>query len=301
MKKTFFLLTIAYFGIFALAGCGSNNSNTSPDTKSVSESKFAVGDSVVAKYKTGSFAEGKIQSIEGQKAKIDWTNKKDLTEPDGVDLADVYLIPKPGDPTTLKAGDFALVNVSTYKDWFWDTGEIKSVSNGTIKIRQRNDFTLDLSSDKVIAVSQAEFAKIKEMFDKFDKERDFRKAAENVRPITPAEYSPKVGETVIGKAQFGWSAGKVKSISGNKATIIWDSKNNATFETTFNSIAPYPTAAVATLPSVNDFILIMSSSSDGMETWKYAQVTGVNGTDVMTKDESGNTATVKPGEFVLLK
>lgn len=282
-----------------LAACGAKNSNTSSagsDANSPS-AKPVVGDLVVAKNKTGSFAEGKIRSIEGQKANIGWSSKED-PDPSDVDLANVYPIPKADAPTNVKAGDFALANTSSYNDGYWNNVQVTSVSGAVITVKETNDYTHDISSDKVIAVSPTESANIKAMFDKNSKKADFAEKAQKARPVIPDGYKPKVGETVVAEGQLAWNTGQVKSISGDKAMIIWDPKNNSTFETTLDKIVPYPTAAGAAMPAVNDYVLIKMADP---RIWEYVQVTSVNGTNVAVKNRSDETNTVKPGEFILLK
>lgn len=290
MKRTLIIV----LATILLAACGAKNSSTS--SANSPSAKPAVGDLVVAKYKTGSFAEGKIQSIEGQKANIGWSNK-DLASTD-VDLANAYLIPKAGDPTNVKAGDFALANTSSYHDGYWNKVQVASVSGAMITVKETNADSRDISSDKVIAVSPTESADIKAMFDKNSKKADFDAEARKARPIVPADYKPKVGETVVAEAPLAWNTGKVKSISGDKATIIWDPQNNSTFDTTLDKIVPYPTAVSAAMPTVNDYVLIKMADP---RIWQYVQVTSVNGTNVAVKNKYNETSTVKPGEFILLK
>ena len=281
-----------------LTACGAKDSSTSSANSGANSpsAKPAVGDMVVAKHKMGSFAEGKIQSIEGEKANIAWSSK-DLAAMD-IDLANVYPIPKAGDPINVKAGDFALANTSSYHDGYWNKVQVTNVSGATITIKETNADSHDISSDKVIAVSPTESADIKSMFDKNSKKADFDADARKTRPVVLADYKPKVGETVVAEAPLAWNTGKVKSISGDKATILWDPQNNSTFETTLDKIVPYPTAASATMPAVNDYVLIKMGDP---RIWQYAQVTSVNGTNAVVKDKYGETNTVKPGEFILLK
>jgi len=289
--------------IILLAACGAQNSavssannNAKPDSASSPATRPAVGDTVVAKYKTGSFAEGKIQSIDGQKAKIDWSNKE--LESIDVDLVNLYPMPKAGAPANVKTGDFVLANTSSYQDGYWNKVQVANVGGGVITVRETNDYSHDVAADKVIAVSPVESADIRAMFDTNGKKSDFDEKARKARPVVPADYKPKVGDKVVAEGQLAWNTGKVKSISGDKATILWDEKNNGTFETTLDKIVPYPAAAGAVMPAVNDFVLIKSGY---MEVWDYAQVAGVNGTDVEVKNNSGKTSTVKPGEFIPLK
>lgn len=296
MKRTLLVVLVTIL----LAACGAKNSNDSSNSGTNNPSaKPAVGDLVVAKHAANWFAEGKIRSIEDQKANIGWS-QKDFNSND-VDLANVYPIPKAGASTNVKAGDFVLAKTSTSSEnTDWEGAQVTSVSSGVIAAKDSSDSSYNLAPDKVIAVSPTDAADIKSAFDKSSKNRDFDEKSHNAgRPPAPAGYKPKVDETVVVEsAPHNWITGQVKSISGDKATIVWDQKNNGTVDTPLDKIVPYPTAASAVLPAVNDYILIRSGDP---RLWIYVQVTSVNGTNVVVKDVNDSTSTVKPGEFILLK
>lgn len=288
MKVKLFIVLVTIF----LSACGANNSNTSSPAAG---KKPAVGDAVVAKTKFGSFAEGKIQSIDGQKAKIAFTNK-DL-EPFDSDLAEVYQIPKAGDPPKVKAGDYAIANITTYNDGYWTEVQITDVSGAEVGYKQMNGYSYKTSPEKVIAVSSAESVKIKGEYDSINKKQEFLDAANKAKPTIPEGYKPKVGDTVVAQGPAAWDTGQVKSITGDKATILWDKKNNSTFDTTFDKIVPLPAAGNSTIPSVNDFVIIKYSDP----AWVYARVNSVNGKDIAVTDEFNETKTVKSGDFIALK
>jgi hypothetical protein len=284
-----------------LTACGANNSNNSSASSGTNNSsaKPAIGDLVAAKYGTNLFREGKIQSIEGQKANIGWSDKNYASN--DVDLANVYPIPKAGASTNVKAGDFVLAktSASSVDDSKWYIAQVTSINSGVIAVKDVHDQSYSLSPDKVIAVSPTDTADIKAELDKNSKEGDFLGESHKFQPTAPAGYKPKVGETVVAEiGMYDWYTGQVKSISDDKATIVWDPENNRTSDTRLVKIVPYPTAASAAMPAVNDYILI---KPDATKLWTYVQVTSVNGTSAVVKDINGKTSTVKPGEFILLK
>lgn len=303
MKRNLIIVLAAIL----LTGCGLKNSITSAANSNANNSsapstpaaKPVVGDSVVAK--SGSwYAEGKIQSIDGPKAKITWSQKdRDASD---IDLTNVYLIPKPGTPSNVKADDFVIAKTSTYSDnTDWDHVQVASVSKDVIAVKDRNSSTYNLSPDKVIAVSPTDAADLKAEFDKNNKELDFDKKAQVGRPSAPDGYKPKVGETVIASSATNtWFTAQVKSITGDKATVVWDPKQNSSFDTTLDKIVPNPTAGGATLPAVNDYVLVKNANCTNCALI-YEQVTAVNGTNVEVKDRYDYKNTIRPGEFLLLK
>ena len=95
MKK---VLVLA-FSIALLTACGlgkKNSSNTGNSSSASSEKAAevtppAVGDLVVAHWAGNTWSEGKVDSTDGPRAKIIWS---DNTSPSEVDLVDIYQMPK---------------------------------------------------------------------------------------------------------------------------------------------------------------------------------------------------------------
>ena len=292
MKR--FLVLI--FSIALLTACGmgkkdSSNAGNSSATKSERAPEVkppAVGDLVVAHWAGNTWSEGKVDSIDGPRAKIVWS---DNTSPSDVDLVDIYQMPKTGAQTTAKTGDYVLTKRSTGTNW--EGAQVTMVSPGVVTVKYVSDLEeANLPPEKVIAVSPAAAADIKA-----DAARtDFLKKAQAHQPQVPAGYKPKVGEHILGGwTSTSWLGGKVKSINGDKALIEWEGPKPD--EASLDKIVPYPTAANSATPAVGDYLLIKPSSGS----WDYAQLTAVNGSEVEVKDADGKKRTVKPGEFVVLK
>src|SRR5712692_2077703 len=65
----------------------------------------AVGDLVVAHWAGNTWSEGKVDNIDGRRARIVWS---DNASPSEVALVDIYQLPKTGAPATVKSGDYVI-------------------------------------------------------------------------------------------------------------------------------------------------------------------------------------------------
>jgi hypothetical protein len=298
--KRFLILT---FSVALWTGCGavagtkkSETANTektiitsSEKTPAIPEARPpAVGELVVAKWAGNSWYEGRLESLEGQRARIAWS---DNSSPSEVDLVDIYPLPKPGAQAGVKTGDYVLTKRSSGTDWAG--AQVTMTSPGVITVKYNSDFEeANLPPEKVIAVSPVVAADMKAE----SARTDFLKRAQALRPQGPADYRPKVGEHVLGAwTTHAWYGGRVKSINGNKATIVWEGPKAD--EATFDNLVPYPTAESSPAPAVGDYVLVKPASGS----WDYAQVSGADGSSIEVKGADAKTRTVKPGEFVILK
>ena len=290
-------LLVLIFSIALLTACGiagkknGGGNTTGSEKAAVPEAKPpapVVGDLVVAHWAGNTWSEGKVDSIDGPRAKIVWS---DNASPSDVDLVDIYQLPKTGAPATVKSGDYVITKRSTGTNW--EGAQVTMVSPGVVTVKYVSDLEeANLPPEKVIAASPAAAADIKADAAK----TDFLKKAQAHTPQVPAGYKPKVGEHILGGwTSTSWLGGKVKSINGDKALIEWEGPKPD--EASLDKIVPYPTAANVATPAVGDYLLIKPSSGS----WDYAQVTAVNGSEVESKDADGKKRTVKPGEFVVLK
>ncbi len=292
MKR--FLVLALSITLLTACGLGKKNSSNTGNSSSTSSEKAAetktpaVGDLVVAHWAGNTWSEGKVDSIDGPRAKIVWS---DNASPNDVDLVDIYQMPKAGAQATVKAGDYALTKRSTGTNW--EGAQVTMASPGVITVKYVSDLEeANLPPEKVIPVSPAPAADMKASAAK----ADFLKKAQSRTPQVPASYKPKVGEHIFGGwTSTSWFGGKVKSINGDKALIEWEGPKPD--EATLDKIVPYPTAENSQTPAVGDYLLVKPNSGS----WDYAQVSAVNGSEVEVKDADGKKRTVKPGEFVILK
>jgi hypothetical protein len=290
--KRFLVLTLSIVLLTACATAGKKNpetATTGAEKAAVPEAKPpAVGDLVVAHWAGNTWSEGKVDSINGPRAKILWS---DNAAPSDVDLVDIYQLPKTGAPATVKAGDYVITKRSTGTNW--EGAQVTMVSPGVITVKYVSDLEeANLPPEKVIAASPAAAADMKA-----DAARtDFLKKAQAHAPQPPAGYKPKVGDHVLGPwTSSSWFGGKVKSINGDKALIEWEGPKPD--EVALDKVVPYPTAENSGTPAVGDYLLIKPSSGS----WDYARVSAVNGSNIEVQDAEGKTRTAKPGEFVVLK
>jgi hypothetical protein len=296
-------ILIIAFSVALMAGCGAiagtKKSETANTDKTINTSSEktpvipearppAVGELVVAKWAGNSWYEGRVKSLEGGRATVAWS---DDSTPSEVDLVDIYTIPKAGAQAAVKAGDYVLTKRSSGTDW---TGaQVTMASPGVITVKYNSDFEeANLPPEKVIAVSPVVAADMRTEVAR----TDFIKKAQALRPQAPADYRPQVGEHVLGAwTTHAWYGGRVKSINGEKATIIWEGPRPD--EATFNNLVPYPTAGNSQTPATGDYVLVKPTSGS----WDYAQVASVGGSSIEVKGPDGKARTVKAGEFVILK
>ena len=291
MKK-FLVLT---FSVALLTACGiagkkdTGSAPTGSEKAAVPEAKPpVVGDLVVAHWAGNTWSEGKIDSIDGPRAKIVWS---DNASPSDVDLVDIYQLPRTGAAATVKSGDYVITKRSAGTNW--EGAQVTMASPGVITVKYVSDLEeANLPPEKVIAASPAATADIKANA----ASTEFLKKAQAHTPQAAAGYKPKVGDHIFGPwTSTSWFGGKVKSINGDKALIEWEGVKPD--EVALDKIVPYPTAENSQTPALGDYLLVKPNSGS----WDYAQATTVNGSEIEVKDAEGKTRTVKPGEFVLLK
>lgn len=124
---------------------------------------------------------------------------------------------------------------------------------------------------------------------------DFLRTAHARRPVALPDYKPKVGDHILGEwTTKVWYGGKIKSLSADKALIVWENGMTPD-EAYFDKFIPFPTANEVHTPTVDDFVLLKPNGGS----WIYGQVTRVQGTAIEAKDTSSSHL-YKPGEFVVL-
>src|SRR5437899_11444898 len=97
------LLTACGMGKKDNSNAGNSNTASSEKTAEAKPPAPAVGDVVVAHWAGNTWSEGKVDSIEGPHATIVW---RDNASPTDVDLVDIYHLPQPAAPATVKSGDY---------------------------------------------------------------------------------------------------------------------------------------------------------------------------------------------------
>jgi len=249
--------------------------------------KPVAGETVVAAWNSSLWAEGKVESLEAGKAKIKWL---DDSMPNEVDLAKVFVMPDSDAAVSVKPGDYVLVKGES-GDW-WREAQIQEAEDRVIKIRYIDgETTLNVSPERVIAVSPTVGADIKD----HAAAADFLRQAHARHPIAPPDYKPKIGDRILGEwTTNAWYGGKIKSLSADKALIVWESGMNSD-EASFDKIIPFPTPAEARTPAVGDFVLLKPDGG----CWLYGQVVSIQGTAIEAKGVSSSRV-YKPGEFVVL-
>jgi hypothetical protein len=262
--------------------------NTEEKTKPaiIEVKKPSVGDTVVARWGTTSWAEGKVESIDKDEAKIVWTEDSSKSD---VELKDVFLKPASGATLNVKPGDYTVVK--GVGNW-WQEAEIREVNKDVIKAKFiYSSEVVNLSPEKVLTITPTVAEDIKDSA----QTQDFLRKAQEHYPVA-ADYKPKAGDRVLAPwTSTSWYPGKVKSVSGDKVTINWEA-GMTTDEVLLDKVVPFPTAETAQIPAVNDFVLLKPS----IGAWVYGQVTSVNGTTFEAKTVD-STREYKAGEFVILK
>jgi len=257
--------------------------------------KAAIGDAVIARWGPALWAEGRVGSFNesGSEARVVWADESE--SPSFVDVVDIFPSPKPGDPVPVEPGDYTLVKGGT--DEWWTAAQVREVNGSVVKAKMINGGEIvNIPAEKVLTVSEAVTADIK---DQADRQACMDKAHEH-RPIAPTGYTPKVGDRILGEwTTHAWYGGKIKSISGDAAVIVWENGMTPD-DAPFEKIIPFPTVADASVAhGVGDFVLVRPSNGNPKAAWLYAQVTAVNGAGIEARSDDA-TRDYKAGDYVVL-
>lgn len=297
MKKLLLtiLLTVSLAGCNMLSTKGEDKTGekkegtTTEEKKDTTTAAIAVGDTVVAKWSTSSFYEGKVESIDSVKAKVKWN---DNSNPSDVDLVDVYAMPKPGTKPDVKAGDMVLAKTSTGS--YWNGAEITNIDGDVYVVKTTQGTSANVPPEKIIKVSAATMADMKKQAGS----TDFLKEAQAKSPTIPVGYKPKAGDRVVAEwVSKSWYTGTVQSVAGGKATIAWEDKSKPS-EVIFERVIPMPNAGNQPKPEANDYVVVKPTAGTR---WDYMQVVTVNGSSYEVKNASGQTRSIKAGEYIVLK
>lgn len=281
MKK---LLLLACASLIFTA-CGAVTEKVGGETKSGAGGKPQVGDAVLFKASAIAYNEGKIEKIEGTKYEI--RSGSNIAK---ADAADIYALPKTGAKSDVQAGD---IIAAFDNDLYWAGGEVKNVAGDVIEVEKASGGKLNVAPDKVIKVSGAATADIKQHI----AAKTFEDAGKTKKPVLPKDWKPKKGEKIAAQWSFGsWHTAVVKNVNANNIDIDWQ---NGWSDGTVPSdkIAPVPTAAGA-MPNVNDYVIIKPQSDTG--DWKFATVTTVSGQEAEVKLADGKTQKLKIGDFIAM-
>lgn len=265
------------------------------DTARPELKKPSIGDAVVARWGPALFAAGRVESIDNDKkeAKVVWDHE---SSPSDVDMADIFPLPKQGEPISVRPGDYTLVK--SLVDHWWTGAEIREISGNVIKAKIVNGGEIvNLPSEKVLAVSEVVAADIKLQAGR----EDFLNKAYEHRPAVPAGFVPKVGDRILGEwTTNAWFGGKVKAVSDGNATIVWENGMKPD-DAAFDKIVPYPTAGNdKSSPVTGDYVLVKPSNGNPKAAWLYAIVTGINDLGIEAKSDE-STREYKTGDFVVLR
>ncbi len=276
MKKLLLLIGASLF----LSACGAIG-----DKISGGGSKPQIGDTVLFKSGPINYSEGKIDKIDG--AKYEVRAGAAIAKPD---VSDVYTLPKAGSKTDAKVGDFVVAfNYQTY----WEGGVVKNVSDSLIEVEKASGGKLNVAQDKIVTVSAAAIAAIKQNIEA----KAFEDAGKAKKPVLPKDWKPKAGEKVAAQWSFGsWHVAIIKHVNANNVDIGWQNGwSDGTVAA--DKIAAYPTAANA-MPKVGDYVIVKPQTD--IEEWKFATVTAISGQEAEVKFSDGKTKKVKNTEFIAL-
>ena len=281
MKKL--LLLVGASLIFS--ACGAVAEKNSGESKSGGAGKAQVGDTVLFKVGPINYSEGKVEKVESGKYEI--RSKDSIAKPNA---ADIYALPKEGDKADVKPGDTV---VAFNYEIYWEGGEVKNVSDDVIEVEKASGGKLNVAPDKIIKVSSAATADIKQKIS----ERTFEELGKTKKPVLPKDWKPKEGEKVAAQWSFGsWHVAIIKHVNANNVDIDWQ---NGWSDGTVakDKIAPYPPSA-NTMPAVNDYIIVKPQSD--ISEWKFAVVTAVNGQRVDVKFADGKTQNLTAQDFIAM-
>ncbi len=288
------ILSIFVFGCNFTSGTKTEEGTTEKTEGTTTEkkeesAKVEVGDTVVAKWSSGSFYEGKVESLDGNKAKVKWN---DGSNPSDVDMSDVYSIPESGAKPDVKQGDMVLAKVQSNS--YWSGAEVTEVKGDVYVVKAvGSSSTTNLDGNKIIKVTPATAATFKDKVDS----NDFLKKAQAKSPKAPNGYKPKKGDKVVALwATNSWWSGKVNNISGDKVSVAWDDGSKPS-DIDMDKVMPAPNASNTKMPEAESHVLAKPQSGSR---WQYGQVTEVKSDSIVIKNSRGENRTLKMGEFIPL-
>lgn len=263
------------------------NTEETNKTEKIEIKKPTVGEKVVARWGPITWAEGKVESIIKDQAKIVWNEDNSKSD---VEMKDVFLLPAENAKVSVKSGDYTVVKGTG--NW-WFEAEIKEVNGNIVKAKSiYGNEIVNLSPDKILTISPIVVADIKDAAEK----QDFLLKAQQHNPVADNGYKPKAGDRVLAAwTNTSWYPAKVKSVTDNKVLVAWEGGMNPE-KLDLSRITPMPSAVIAQTPSINDYVLLKPSAG----AWSYGQITSVNGTSIeaTTIDSTGK---YKAGEYVILQ
>lgn len=287
MKKLLLLICVSFF----LSACGAVTEKISGESKSGGETKTSTGGKPVAGdtvlFKAGpiNYSEGKVEKVEGGKYEI--RSKDSIAKPS---VADVYALPKENAKSDVKVGDYV---VAFNYEIYWEGGEVKSVTDDLVEVEKATGGKLNVSHDKIVKVSPAGIAAIKQSIEA----KAFEDLGKTKKPVLPANWKPKPGMMVAAQWAFGsWHPAELKHVNANDVDIEWKNgwKNGNIAK---DKIAPYPTGSGA-MPNTNDYVIVRPTSE--FSEWKFAVVTSVSGQEIEVKFSDGKTQKVKNTDFIAM-
>lgn len=296
LKKLSLLLILSVFvvGCDMLTGTktAEDDGKKTEETKTEEpkeSAKVEVGDTVVAKWASGSFYEGKVESLDGNKAKVKWN---DGSNPSDVDMSDVYMIPESGAKPDVKAGDMVLAKVQSNS--YWSGAEVTEVKGDVYVVKAvGSSSATNLDGNKIIKVTPATAATFKDKVDS----NDFLKEAQAKNPTAPDGYKPKKGDKVVALwATNSWYSGKVNDISGDKVSVAWDDGSKPS-DADMDKVMPAPNASNTKMPESGQHVLAKPESGSR---WQYGKVTEVKADSIVIKNSRGENRTLKMGDFIPL-
>lgn len=296
LKKLSLLLVLSVFvvGCDMMSGTktaedeGKKTEETKPEKKEES-AKIEVGDTVVAKWASGSFYEGKVESMDDSKVKVKWN---DGSSPSDVDMSDVYMIPGADSKPDVKVGDMVLAKVQSNS--YWSGAEITEIKEDVYVVKAvGSTSTKNVDPNKIIKVMPATAATFKDKVDS----NDFLKEAQAKKPSAPDGYKPKKGDKVVALwASNSWYSGKVNKVEGDKITVAWDDGDDPD-EVDLENVMPYPNASNTKMPEADQYVL--SKPESGVR-WQYAKVVEAKSDSVVVKNSRGENRTLKADGIIPL-
>ncbi|MEO6390744.1 MAG: DUF4537 domain-containing protein [Pyrinomonadaceae bacterium] len=290
MKITLLVALLA----FGMLACGSSKTANDGSTSSgdpkpgTTSTKPKVGDTAVYKFSPQGYVEGKVEKIDGSRYEFKYG-----TSIEKVDADDVHPLPAAGAKADVKAGDIVVAR-DRDRDNYWAGSVVKNVTPDLIEVENiDNGKVSSVSHEKVIKVSPASAAEFK----KYGEVKAFEKMATSKALVVPPGYKPKVGEKVVARWEASsWYPGVVKSVTGTDAMIDWPSFPDS--KVSIDRVAPFPKAEGATMPKVDDFILVRPASETS--SWSFARVVSVSGQTMEVKFADGKSSSLKAGDFIAL-
>jgi hypothetical protein len=246
------------------------------------------GDAVVARWGSGSFYEGKVDSVADGKAKVRWA---DGSSPSEVSLAEVFSRPGAAARPTLAVGELVLAKYSSTTRWYG--ARVKAVTPPTVVLVYASD-----GNEKTVPMGDVVKvpAPVRDEIRQEEEQTAIRSAAAKRQPPRPSGWKPRKDEAVVAIwAVSKWYGGKVVEVKGAGVIVAW-ADGSSPSEVKLERVVPLEQRR--RVAARGQYLLVKPTAG---ATWLFGQAAEVKGDKVVARLESGAPRTLAKEDYLVLE